>query len=264
MNSYEFNRTSLVATALKVDATSQDHIRSFRHEYLGRLLYRPEAQAFVASPANRVFAREDLLDAGVPLVGHKATFEAVEIGEGLLRVAVRVDPPGTTLTGELHGYADPDQLRRLGYPAQDATIEVFDFWPQSVLDHFIVLSRWTAERYVWPEPYAAQFILTGLPPHVPPIRAEVGTSGHAGYPRPVIALEIEPWSSAETVEEVYRVLQRRLLGRINQRIGEKNLATWDATVPLARNGVEPLRRHHRPPCVALRQHRHVRAGLPPD
>ncbi len=43
----------------------------------------------------------------------------------------------------------------------------------------------------------------------------------------MMALEAEPWVSAATVETVYRALQRRALGGINQRVGEKALAVFE-------------------------------------
>jgi hypothetical protein len=97
------------------------------------------------------------------------------------------------------------------------------------------VGRWVAERYVWPEAGAVRFVLTGVPPIAEPVRVRVGPSGREGYPRPVIALEVEPWVGVKTVEEIYRRLQRRLLGGINQRPSEKNLAVvefvTDHTLP---------------------------------
>jgi hypothetical protein len=42
-------------------------------------------------------------------------------------------------------------------------------------------------------------------------------------PQGVVTLEIAPWVSAKTVDRAYRSAQRRILGRDNRLIGEKNL-----------------------------------------
>jgi hypothetical protein len=85
--------------------------------------------------------------------------------------------------------------------------------------------------YPWFEEHAVWFMLTGEAPYVAPMT--VRAKGHGGHNTPgpylppgfsygLVRLTVEPWVSADTVQRVYRDIQRRLLGGDNRPVGEKN------------------------------------------
>ena len=186
-----------------------------------------EARAFVASPANAIFTIDELRSSGIPIVGHTAVLRSLQREDDVLRAEVAFEPSGQVLAAELRGVSQLDELPRVGFSDGDRA-EMFEVWPGSILDHLRVLSQWLADRYGWLEPLATLFVLTGIPPFRLPVRMWEGNSTPPGFPpRRVVQLEAEPWVSARTVETVFRGLQRRVLGGINQQRGEKGLAVFE-------------------------------------
>ena len=67
-------------------------------------------------------------------------------------------------------------------------------------------------------------MLTREHPIVQPIRAKVNSSWIPGRRAlTTISLTKQPWVPAETVENTYRQVHRRVLGDNNKRIGDKSL-----------------------------------------
>jgi hypothetical protein len=59
---------------------------------------------------------------------------------------------------------------------------------------------------------------------VRPIKGKTNSSWMPGKRAPTtISLTVQPWVPAETVENAYRQVQRRVLGGKNKRIGDKSL-----------------------------------------
>ena len=227
VNGYEGQRWIAVTKALGIDAAMQEPVRRFRDHITGGLLMPESARAFVASPAAAVFTPANFMEASIPFVGHAATIEDVEHRDGVARVAIHVTPPGTTLRAEFHGVESLDRLDSAPSSRADGGWDHFAIWPKSVLDEYLAVGKWLAERYLWPERDACWFVLNGVPPAVAPVRVSGRMTGHANLPRGVINLEVEPWVSAPTVEAIYRALQRRALGGTNHRISERNMAVFE-------------------------------------
>jgi hypothetical protein len=87
----------------------------------------------------------------------------------------------------------------------------------SLLGELHELGGQLAERFSWQRAQAAWFVLTGEPPALPPIRIWYGVEEGEDFKRGVVTLEVATWVSAETVDAVYRDIQRRMLGNINNR-----------------------------------------------
>jgi hypothetical protein len=80
--------------------------------------------------------------------------------------------------------------------------------------------------YRWREGDAEWFVLTGEPPPVPALRAQVSLNAsiQSYYPNTAeITLTIQPWVNAEEVVRIYRDIQRQVLGGDNRRLHDRTL-----------------------------------------
>jgi hypothetical protein len=75
-----------------------------------------------------------------------------------------------------------------------------------------------AERFSWQRAQATRFVLTGgEPPAVPPVTIRYRVEEDEDFKRGVVTLTVATWVSAETVDKVYRDVQKRMLGNRNNR-----------------------------------------------
>ena len=64
---------------------------------------------------------------------------------------------------------------------------------------------------------ATRFVLTGEPPAVPPVTIRYRVEEDEDFKRGVVTLTLATWVSAQTVDKVYRDIQKRMLGGPNNR-----------------------------------------------
>jgi hypothetical protein len=119
---------------------------------------------------------------------------------------------------------NPQTYDSLTYLAQKGRRERLTFWPGSVLGNLRKLCKALTKAHPWDVDQATWFVLTGDAPLVRPIQAKINSSWMLGRRAlTTISLNVQPWVPAETVENVYRQVQSRVLGGENKRIGDKSL-----------------------------------------
>lgn len=79
--------------------------------------------------------------------------------------------------------------------------------------------------YFWKGINASWFVLTGYVPVVNTFKLRISHTWRPHGPKvATVTLTVEPWLSAEKVQQIYRDVQRRLLGgKDNGRVGERSL-----------------------------------------
>lgn len=186
----------------------------------GHLLTPVEAEAFVTSPVLRAFPKWFCEMKGISLVGHtvgSVEETAVAVAGGHIRNNVVIEVEGKKYkqqwTSKAHGKPlmvayDADQVE------DNRTIRVQHvIWERSVIDDLRKVADRLMAWYGWEQAPTLRFILTGEPPQVVPIWAT--TKQHvAGIDEPSldeITLVVKPWVSEESVIQMYREGQRRLL-----------------------------------------------------
>jgi hypothetical protein len=244
----EAGRAAAFEEYLAYAANFDRDLHRFRDRVLGnRLLTSEQARAFVQSPAARFFGDPwfEFEGGSIPLTGHRATLESYEREKedwGVRhRATVTVDPPGTTEIAERWTHEPKHKVIRprrnddmgngepLRFVNAEDRVETSWVWERSVLDKLRRLSEKLAKRYLWQGAQATMFVLTGEIPARSPLRVSyewkgAGVGGRAlKASQGVVTLEVAPWVSAKTVERAYRSAQRRILGRHNRPIQEKNL-----------------------------------------
>jgi hypothetical protein len=229
----ERKRGEATAIVLAELASGEPRVQRFRQDVLkDRLLSREEAMAFLHSPALAVFKPDHLEGFGVPIVGHVARLESwgpaqVEDDQGRIsdgaRVEVYIDPPGKTFKKEKIWDETVKDSRDWAIewivPSPKGGTEPQGIWQPSTLDDVRRISSELAKRYMWRPADAAMFVVTGNPPPMPPIRSGFRAHDYAGAERAIITLEIEPWTSVETVTRVYLARQQELSPRRRRGLG---------------------------------------------
>jgi hypothetical protein len=243
----EADRARAISEAVAKYAACRRRVRRFRERFLGgRVLSEAEARAFVASPALAILLPHTCEAWGIPFLGHVAKAERLAGHDGE-QVSIHVSPPGITRRVRC-----TRQTRLvLSTPGANEERHAVEVQRHSVLDELRRAAVELADRCDWPEAEAAWFILTGAVPSVAPLR--VGLKGSYGSARNTarVTLSVEPWVSAETVQRAYRDVQRRVLGRTDNRpIGRRNLALFRLAIQHAQGADSPPHRElsvHLPP-----------------
>ena len=206
-------------------AALEPEVAQFRSELLaGELLAPAQARTFLSSPATRYLGYETWRAYGIP-----AKHTAVLLGENYGRtedgpfhwVNVRTDPPGETHAVFI---PNPQSYSNLTYLAENGRPKRVTFWPGSVLGGLYKLCKELTKSHPWDIDEATWFVLTGEHPTVQPIKAKINSSWTVGTRAyTTISLTVQPWVPPETVEVVYRQLQKQVIGGTYGRISDKNL-----------------------------------------
>jgi hypothetical protein len=224
-------------------AAHEGGTRWFRDEVLrNRLLTAEQARDLIRSPAGRFLEENTFEFAGgdVPLVGHRATLEGYERGEGSRdwevrhRATVSVDPPGITETVEnmfdealQHApdrprFKDGTHGQALYYVNERGRPRKVSVWDRSLLEQLRGLSEGLAQEYRWDPAQATMFVLTGEIPAIPPLKVtnhlkftEDILDANTSVPRHIdatITITVSPWVRTRTVSSNYRKAQIKVLG----------------------------------------------------
>lgn len=226
-------RAEAVADALASLAATHPSVARFRRRYLGgRTLADREVDQFVSSPAVRFFTGRELADAGVPFPSHTAGIveegTGHEMSGGKLRrwITVRVTPPGVELSTEytaqrsLLSYGDGSAASSgalpeldIDWPRRPGPSAPYPIAPGSVAAELGAYAKELARAYLWDEPQAQNFVLTGARPWPSPVRSTMERRAHVG----VITLRILPWVPPEAIGTIYRRCQREMLRKVPAR-----------------------------------------------
>lgn len=225
VGNYENLRAAVVSEYLAKVAALDPQVVRFRNDVLNSELLTPEqAHTFFSSPATRFLSCDVWRTFGIP-AKHTAALLDENFGrteDGPFHwVQVQTNPPGETHAVFI---PNPQSYDTLIYRAEDGQPKGATFWPGSVLGGLRKLSKELTKSHPWNIDEATWFVLTGEHPIVGPIKAKinsswtVGTRAHA-----TISLTVQPWVPPETVEIVYRQLQKQAIGGNYGRISDKNL-----------------------------------------
>jgi len=221
-------------------AATDPKVYRFREKILGGRSLTPEqTRAFVTSPATAFFRRSMFEKQGIPFVKHTAELDDYKVErEGLRtrhRATVSVEPPGITETVQI-SYIDSSGLssifsgensknrpKGLAYPDEEGYVRHVGAWKRSVLGELHELSNRLTRSYPWQGVEATWFVLTGEVPAAPPLRTKYRLHSGMHHTDATITLEVAPWVPEKLVCKAFRDMQRRVLGRNNQPIRDKNL-----------------------------------------
>jgi hypothetical protein len=209
-------------------------VRHYRDRVLdGKLLTAGRAQSLVSSPASWFLSREMFDRLGVP-VGDQITGLVVEherpgVNHGTRPdLTLRVEPPGVEVT-EIRNL----RLRALEFVSETDGSDLILVDAQSILGELTELVDMLAQAYPWPlREEITNFVLTGAPPSVPPVRASnsqkvtpyPSTSPFGGFEYTTITVTAAPWISSKYVEAAWREARREVSGDHKyRRIEEKGL-----------------------------------------
>jgi hypothetical protein len=209
-------------------------VRHYRDRVLdGKLLTAERAQSLVSTPASWLLSREMFDRLGVP-VGDQVTGLVVEherpgVNHGTRPdLTLRVEPPGVEVT-EIRNL----RLRALEFVSRADGTDLILVDTQSVLGELAELSDKLAQAYPWAlRGEIADFVLTGAPPSIPPVRAShrrktspyPTRSPFGGFEYTTITVTAVAWASLKDVEAAWREERRVISGDHKyRRIEEKGL-----------------------------------------
>jgi hypothetical protein len=147
-----------------------------------------------------------------------------------LRVPV---PHGVTLRLNEHGLVpEPPIIVSGDWPAVGSELEILEYategsaWIKrqpvargSVLQQLLFLSKTLAQRYGWQCAQAAGFVLSGIPPELPPLKAEVSIVDLDALSR--VKLVVDPTVSPRELASAYKDLRKRLMGSRHRPLQER-------------------------------------------
>jgi hypothetical protein len=205
-------------------AASDPNVIAFRKAVLGgrpRLLKREEALKLIRSPAAQALSLALFKELKIPVLGHQAElkgqkFNVPEDPWRRHQAAIFVDPPGEAIPVWSRSESK-QRMVMIDFVNESSRADRFWVFNGSLLGELHELGGQLAERFSWQRAQAAWFVLTGEPPAVPPVRIRYRVEEDEDFKRGVVTLEVATWVSAETVDAVYRDIQRRRLGSINNR-----------------------------------------------
>jgi hypothetical protein len=205
-------------------AASDPNVIEFRKAVLGgrsQLLKREEALKLIRSPAAQALSLALFQELRVPVLGHEAElrdqkFNVPEDPWRRHQATIFVDPPGEAIPVWSRSESK-QRMVMIDFVNESSRADRFWVFNGSLLAELHELGGQLAERFSWQRAQAAWFVLTGEPPAVPPVRIRYRVEEDEDFKRGVVTLEVSTWVSAETVDAVYRDIQRRMLGDINNR-----------------------------------------------
>ena len=217
-------RTEIFEECLAQIAASDPNVIEFRKAVLGgrsRLLKPEEALKLIRSPAAQALSRALFEELKIPVLDHEAElrgqkFNVPEDPWKRHLAMIFTDPPGDTI----RAWSLPDSKQRmvmLDFVNENSRADRCWVFNGSLLGDLHELGGQLAKRFSWQRAQAARFVLTGEPPAVPPISLRYRVEEDEDFKRGVVTLSVATWMSAETVDAVFRDIQRRMLGDINNR-----------------------------------------------
>ena len=235
----EIRRAEVFSLFLAKLATRDRAVLRFRREVLGdRSLSQLEAQSLLISPAPYLLTSKELASWKIPAQEHQAEVEHRREGLGganwrehvvlRLRAAKRSRTYKFVIRrsrGDGMLLDVPPALWGRATPLRG--VEPF-VRPLSAFDLLRKVCNWLSERFPWRPWDAVWFVLTGIPPFVPPIQPQVRawTSQTDKVPifrRDLLTLEMDPWLSVAAVVRVYRAYQRQILAGRNRGLGARSM-----------------------------------------
>jgi hypothetical protein len=254
LSSYEVERSEVFSEYVARLAANTAEVKRFRDRILDeRPLTPAQARALLRSPLAAHNARRWFDARQIPLVGHSyQTKERGKDEEGSYSLVETFGPSKDRHTLkdrrplETGAWIEPDHKRRarefddakreiggykvLPFPGENGETHRTLVRPASVLGRLYGTVQNLLKRYPWFEESAAWFVLTGETPYVAPMTVRgkyrgpltFGPYPSTGFGYGLVTLTVEPWVSADTVQRVYRDIQRRWLGGDNRPVGEKS------------------------------------------
>jgi hypothetical protein len=227
----ELLRGEVFEECLAKIAARDPNVIEFRKSVLGGRVLKPEqALKLINSPAAQALPLHSFKRWKIPVLSHDAKliqdkkFYVAEDPWRRFRAKIFVDPPGETITA----WSRPEREQRfvtLDFVNENGYADRCRVINGSLLAVLQELAGHLAERFLWQRAQATQFVLTGdEPPAVPPVTIRYALQGDEDFKHGQVTLTVAPWVSAKTVNEVYRDIQKRILGSSRNRKPEvKNL-----------------------------------------
>ena len=254
LHPYEILRSELFSEYLGKLASNEGVVRRFRTRILDNtLLSAQQARDFLRSPFAAHRHQLWFNSYKIPMVGHsyrvreegqdeKGSYSLVElVGQSDAKRSLKdrrpiKSAPWVVVDHKRKAREFDNEVRQieryevLPFPGEDGEPHWTLVLPNSVLGYLDHQAQRLLGHYPWFDGDAVWFLLTGEVPYVAPMtmRAKVkGYSTFGPYPETdfnygLVTLTIEPWISADTVERVYREIQRQFLGKANRPLEEKN------------------------------------------
>jgi len=217
-------RAEVFEECLAQMAASDPNVIEFRKAVLGgrsRLLKPEEAVKLIRSPAAQALSLARFEELKIPVLGHEAElrgqkFNVPEDPWKRHLAMIFTEPPGKTIPAWSLP-ASKQRFVRLDFVNENSRADRCWVFTGSLLGDLHELGGQLAERFSWQRAQAVRFVLTGELAAVPPISLRYRVEEDEDFKRGVVTLSVATWVSAETVDAVYRDIQRRMLGDINNR-----------------------------------------------
>jgi hypothetical protein len=190
-------------------ADASREVRRFRNRTLdGKPLVQVDAWNLIHSPAAAVMSKEAFRVKSIPFVGHTAELLSYEGSKPFeqpywTRVTIRVAWPDGENVIKM-SYKKPSELIPLWDGEQLISVAP---WPFSVLRKLYTLAAELSKRYPWEPPLAAWYLLTGEPPWVPPLTAEIEKSDCV-YNHTAITVKAAHWVPKDAVSRFYAEVKK--------------------------------------------------------
>ena len=194
-------------------AEASREVREFRANVLGGgPVSSTEARKLIRSPAAAVFSPEELRAKKVPIVGHTSEFLSYE------RSKPFEQPYWTRATVKVtwaHGERILKRSRKSINPIETLAfwdgekVQSVGPWRHSVLRNLHDLATKLSRSYPWDVPTAAWLVLTGEPPQVAPVTAEIRELDYT-LNQGTITITAAKWVPAEVIGRLYAQLKADL------------------------------------------------------
>jgi hypothetical protein len=213
-----------------------------RRELRGRSLDAEQAYRVIRSAAAQAFPHYWFDEQRIPIEAHDAELVDYErrVRQGSFTfdyatITVRWPNNPFGITTRQRSHFDGDRrFRELTFQNEKGAAESIHVWRGSVLGELQEVASQLARRFPWQEAQATWYVLTGVPPAVPPVRVRVQREPvtlinevlepvhlvHHG----LIFLSTAPWVSRKTSHAVQVNIQQRILRRReSHQLDEKTL-----------------------------------------
>lgn len=212
----------LCATEVVRQASCDSSVERFRTEYLnGESVSSEQAAQILSMPASCLLSARRFREMGLSLTDDHSAI----VDQGW-----RLESPGPLVWNydiliksaehERTEYVEVSShlLREVPLPSaplvrQACRSETLRIARGSVLDILFTTGDHVATRYLWELGDAAWFILTGVPPMMPAVEGEIQERRSTFHTDARITLVIRHWVSPQSVEQMYRGIQRSMLGK---------------------------------------------------
>jgi hypothetical protein len=216
-------------------AGAHPSVAQFREKVLReQLLEMCDIYNLITSPAAYCLSPDEFARLEIPVVGHRVEDAVCTVlsGGGILklRVALQIAELNQTLT-----VTSPPYLPDCGWVADDPDVSLQKMpestkvpldmitWPGSVIDQLNAASDYLVETFGCDEMDAKVFVLTGECPDLRPVVARCLKHSWDCYTHSRILISVEPWITTKTLINNFLEVQRKVLGRRNRRLSERQL-----------------------------------------